>query len=259
MRFITQWFFWGREKKDRRWELRDLLWVQVQASDLTERQELLIVALGDIDHQVLRALWKLTRKQAWEMKKEKQHKQRRAQAKACVCPAVTDLDIRRRRWKAEPQSPGGARCCPGSYSSPSTHSDGPVHNSRKGLWWGTAVEDGQHKLLFCVPEHCCKQFAAPLVWTWLPCDHMITGQTRGRRWTLPYSLSSSNSKVCIYLCPCICPHSLWHNSFQYERRNRSAPHWPHSPPRWRRDLRCAGGRMPLWRWDRGVSDRGHLM
>lgn len=62
-----------------------------------------------------------------------------------MCPAVTDLDIRRRRWKAEPQSQGGARCCPGSCSSPLTHSDGPVHNSRKGLWWGTAVGYGQHR------------------------------------------------------------------------------------------------------------------
>lgn len=104
-----------------------------------------------------------------------------------------------------------------------------------------------HKLLFCVPEHCCEQFAAPFIWTWLPRDHLITGQTRGRRWNLPYSPSCWNSKVGIYLCPCMSPHSLWHNSFQYERRNRSAPHWPHSPPRWRRDLRCAGGKMPLWR------------
>lgn len=77
--------FLGQRKKGqkvRAQRLTDKLWVQVQVkvqvSDLTERQELLIVALGYINHQVLRALWKLTRKQAWEMKKEKQHKQRRA-------------------------------------------------------------------------------------------------------------------------------------------------------------------------------------
>lgn len=63
--------FLGQRKqgqKVRPQRLTDELWVQVQVlvliSDLTERQELLIVALGYINHQVLCALWKLTRKQA---------------------------------------------------------------------------------------------------------------------------------------------------------------------------------------------------
>lgn len=38
--------------------------VSEQDSDLTEREELLIVALGYVNHQVLRALWNLSRKQA---------------------------------------------------------------------------------------------------------------------------------------------------------------------------------------------------
>lgn len=43
---------------------------EFQDSDLTEREELLIVALSYINHQVLRALWELSRKQACERKKE---------------------------------------------------------------------------------------------------------------------------------------------------------------------------------------------
>lgn len=52
----------GHEVRTQR--LTDKLWLQVYVSDLTERQELLIVALGYINHQVLRALWKLSRKEA---------------------------------------------------------------------------------------------------------------------------------------------------------------------------------------------------
>lgn len=37
-----------------------LLMVLGQDSDLAERQELLVVTLGDINHKVLRALWELS-------------------------------------------------------------------------------------------------------------------------------------------------------------------------------------------------------
>lgn len=33
-------------------------------------------------------------------------------------------------------------------------------------------------------------------------------------------------------------HSLWHSFCQCGHRNRSVPHWLHSPPQWRHDHRC---------------------
>lgn len=41
-------------------------------------------------------------------------------------------------------------------------------------------------------------------------------------------------------------HLLSHSSCRCGHRNRSALHWPHSPPRWRHGLQCGAGKTPHW-------------
>lgn len=97
-----------------------------------------------------------------------------------------------------------------------------------------------------------------------------------REETVPLFISSlTGTELCLVqygflsllfrLCVCVCvlsSHSLWHSSFQCGHRNQSVLRWPHSPPRWRRGLRCAAGRTPLWkerrrkRWSSGVCLMG---
>lgn len=82
-----------------------------------------------------------------------------------------------------------------------------------------------------LPAVCC-------IWIWLPCDCFTTGKKRHCCCSCPLSA---------WLCVCVILfHSLWHSSCQCGHRNQSVLRWPHSPPRWRRGLRCVVGRMPPW-------------
>lgn len=119
-----------------------------------------------------------------------------------------------------------------------------------------------------------KQAASSLLLTSFEHDYHVTVLPQARRDSAclsPLSLGQSFllfSMVSFLCCSdCVCvralsSHSLWHSSFQCGHRNQSVLRWPHSPPRWRRGLRCAAGRTPLWkerrrkRWSSGVCLMG---
>lgn len=100
----------------------------------------------------------------------------------------------------------------------------------------------------------CEQFAALLSSSDHDCHVTVWPQARE---TEPPFMSSLTGKemhlflhgflpLLISLIACKWSHLLWHSSCQCGHRNQSVLRWPHSPPRWRHDLRCAAGRRPPW-------------
>lgn len=99
-------------------------------SDLAKGQKLLVVTLGDVNHQVLRALWEFSRKQTW------QQTHHSVNILGFFFPMLkwvflsahlfaTDRGIQRRQWRAGLRSRGATLCCLGSCSSPLARSGDP--------------------------------------------------------------------------------------------------------------------------------------
>lgn len=119
----------------------DLQW----NSDLAEREEFLVVALGYIHHQVLCAFWEFSWEQTWEEEEQEQeegtdmgeNQTANSTGEKSNGWFFAHLDILKRLWKVGLLSLEEVQCCLGSYNSLLGHNAGPADDTKQKNNWCT--------------------------------------------------------------------------------------------------------------------------